>query len=359
MHGGADLLHGRFLAALRRRTVCDSLTLKERHMRISRRSFLGTTAFGALAANRAAGAEIGKNGALPTRTLGRTGARVSILAMGGGSRFLMYKEEDKALEALNRAFDLGITYMDTAYGYGNGLSEERVGKVMKVRRKKDGIFLATKINKRPGDEAMRIIEGSLKRLQTDQVDLIHIHSLRDEEDLRAIEDKDGVLNRLLKLRDQRVTRFIGITSHTDPTVLATALERHDFDCTQMALNAALAGMKDGHHGMEINEAMKTSFETVALPVAVRKNMGIIAMKVFAQEGLVGEAPPEKLLYYSLSLPVTLAVAGMPTLDFIEHNVVLARGFKELGKSEMQELSTRLAAKHKLALDRRFANHVDA
>jgi hypothetical protein len=130
---------------------CDSLTLKERHMRISRRRFLGTTAFGTLAANAALGAEIGKTGALPKRTLGRTGARVSILAMGGGSRFLMYKEEDKALEALNRAFDLGITYMDTAYGYGNGVSEERVGKVMAVRRKKDGIFLATKINKRPPD----------------------------------------------------------------------------------------------------------------------------------------------------------------------------------------------------------------
>ncbi|MBZ5593358.1 MAG: aldo/keto reductase [Acidobacteriia bacterium] len=328
-------------------------------MRISRRSFLGTTALGSLAVNAAVGAEVGKNGALPTRVLGRTGARVSILAMGGGSRFLMYKEEDKALEALNRAFDLGITYMDTAYGYGDGVSEARVGKVMAVRRKKDGIFLATKINKRPGDEAMRIIEGSLKRLETDQVDLIHIHSLTDEEDLRAIEAPDGVLSRLLKLREQKVTRFIGITSHSDPKVLATALERHDFDCTQMALNAAQTGMQDGHHGMEINEAMKTSFETVALPVAVRKNMGIIAMKVHAQEGLTGQAPAEKLLYYSLSLPVSLAVVGMPTLDFIEQNVHLAKAFKPLPKSEMQELSTRLAAKHKRALDQRFANHVDA
>jgi aryl-alcohol dehydrogenase-like predicted oxidoreductase len=328
-------------------------------MRISRRRFLGTTALGTLAAGEAISAESGMNGELPKRTLGRTGARVSILAMGGGSRFLMYKEEDKALEALNRAFDLGITYMDTAYGYGNGVSETRVGRVMAVRRKKDGIFLATKINKRPGDEAMRIIEGSLKRLQTDQVDLIHIHSLTNEDDLRAIEAPDGVLNRLLKLRDQKVTRFIGITSHTDPTVLAAALERHDFDCTQMALNAALAGMKDGNQGMEINEAMKTSFETVALPVAVRKNLGIIAMKVHAQEGLSNQAPAEKLLYYSLSLPVSLAVVGMPTLDFIEQNVHLAKLFKPLAKSEMQELSARLAAKHKMALDRRFANHVDA
>jgi uncharacterized protein len=328
-------------------------------MRISRRRFLGTTALGGIAANHTFGAEIGKTGELPKRTLGRTGARVSILAMGGGSRFLMYKDEDRALEALNRAFDLGITYMDTAFGYGNGLSETRVGKVMSVRRKKDGIFLATKIEARNGDEAMRTIEGSLKRLQTAQIDLIHIHSLEDEADLAQIEAKGNILDRLLKLRDEKVTRFVGITCHNDPTVLATALERHDFDCTQMALNAALVGMKGGHHGMEINEAMKTSFETVALPVAVRKKMGVIAMKIYAQEGLVGQAPPEKLLYYSLSLPVSLAVAGMPTLDFIEQNVATARAFKPLAKSEMQELSGRLAAKNKLALDRRFANHVDA
>jgi hypothetical protein len=313
---------------------------------------------GTLAANAVIGAEIGKAGTLPKRTLGRTGAQVSILAMGGGSRFLMYKEEDKALEALNRAFDLGITYMDTAYGYGNGQSEERVGKVMAVRRKRDGIFLATKINKRPGDEAMRIIEGSLKRLQTDHLDLIHIHALEGEDDLKQIEAKGNILDRLLKLRDEKVTRFIGITSHNDPTVLAAALDRHDFDCTQMALNAAMVGMKEGH-GMEINEAMKTSFETVALPVANRKKMGVIAMKVFAQEGLVGQAPAEKLLYYSLSLPVSLAVAGMPTLDFLEQNVALARAFKPLPKAEMRELSGRLAAKNKMALDRRFANHVDA
>jgi uncharacterized protein len=328
-------------------------------MRISRRRFLGTTALGGMAANAAMGAEVGKNGALPTRPLGRTGAHVSILAMGGGSRFLMYKEEDKALEALNRAFDLGITYMDTAFGYGNGLSETRVGKVMAVRRKKDGIFLATKIEARKGDEAARIIEGSLKRLQTDQIDLIHIHSLEDEADLAQIEAPDGILNRLRKLRDEKVARFIGITCHNDPTVLAKALERHDFDCTQMALNAALAGMKGGHSGMEINEAMKTSFETVALPVAVRKKMGIIAMKIHAQEGLTREAPPEKLLYYSLSLPVSLAVVGMPTIDFIEQNVQLAKAFKPLPKSEMQGLSGRLAPKHKMALDRRFANHRDA
>jgi len=147
-------------------------------MKISRRDFLGTAAITGATA-------LAATDAIPTRVLGRTGARVSILAMGGGSRFLMYPDEDKALEALNRAFDLGITYMDTAYSYGNGRSEERIGKVMQTRRK--GLFLATKIEARKGDEAQRILEGSLKRLHTDHLDLIHVHSLTDENDLAAVE----------------------------------------------------------------------------------------------------------------------------------------------------------------------------
>jgi aryl-alcohol dehydrogenase-like predicted oxidoreductase len=321
-------------------------------MKISRRDFLGTAALAGVAGSVAADA------AMPARVLGKTGARVSILAMGGGSRFLMYKDEDKALEALNRAFDLGITYMDTAYSYGNGLSEERVGKVLKTRRK--GIFLATKIEARNGDEARRILEGSLKRLQTDRIDLIHVHSLTDEDDLKKIEAPDGVLNTLRKMRDQKMTRFIGITSHTDPAVLKTALERHDFDCTQMALNAAKVGMASWSKNMVPNQMLKTSFEDLALPVARRKKMGVIAMKIFAQESLVGQAPAEKLLYYPLSLPgVTLAVAGMPKFDFIEQNVALAKAFKPLPPAEMKQISTELAARNKSALDRFFSNHVDA
>jgi uncharacterized protein len=325
-------------------------------MTLTRRRFLKGTGAG-VAVGAALRAEARPApGRLPTRVLGKTGVRVSILAMGGGSRFLMYKEEDKALEALNRAFDLGITYMDTAFGYGNGLSEERVGKVLKHRRK--GIFLATKINKRKGDEAMKILEGSLKRLQTDQIDLIHLHDLKGADDLAAAEAPDGVLAVLRKLRDQKVTRFIGVTSHTDPTVLKTALERHDFDCTQMALNAALVGMKGSPKGMIPNPDMTSSFETVALPVARAKKLGIIAMKIFGQEALVGAAPTEKLLYYSLSLPVTTAVVGTPKLEQLEEDVQLARAFKPLPRAQMRSLSKELSAKYKLALDQKLHHHHD-
>ena len=321
-------------------------------MSITRRRFLETTAL----AGATAACQTG-HGKLPSRELGKTGARVSILAMGGGSRFLMYQEEDKALEALERAFGLGITYMDTAYNYGNGVSEERVGKALEGRRK--DIFLATKIGARDGDEARRILEDSLKRLRTDQIDLIHIHSLTGEEDLAKIEAPDGVLKTLYKLRDEKMTRFIGVTSHTDPGVLAQALDRHDFDCTQMALNAALVGMSSGRGKMVINPDMKPSFESIALPVATRKNMGVVAMKVYAQEDLIGQAPLDKLLAYSLSLPVATAVVGMPQLEFIEENVTMAQAFRPLDGAEMKSLAEELSNRNKAALDRRFSRHTDA
>src|ERR1019366_7694497 len=291
-------------------------------MSISRREFLGTAAVAGLAAGPLA-ADSG-NSTLPTRVLGKTGERVSILAFGGGSRYLMYKAEDQALAAITRALDLGVTYIDSADDYGSGhLSEQRIGKAIKGRR--NGIFLVSKVTPRSGDEAKRAMELSLKALDVDHLDLLHIHQLADEDDLAQVEAKGNVLDQLLKFRDQKMTRFIGITSHANPATLKTALERHDFDCTQMALNAGQVAMMNGTGGMVPNKAMKLSFETTALPVAVRKKMGVLGMKVFAQEALVGQATPRELLYYTLSLPVTAAVVGMPKLrDFLARHLSYPR-----------------------------------
>jgi uncharacterized protein len=324
-------------------------------MAISRREFFESAALASLAAHAAMGAEVDKKSGMPTRILGKTGARISILAFGCGSRFLSYKDDDLAVAALNRALDQGITYVDTAYGYGNGKSESRVGKVMATRRNE--VFLTTKIDKRSYDEAMTVLEGSLKRLQTDHLDLIHIHSLTDEDDLKSAEN--GSLKAIMKLKEQKVTRFIGITSHTDPAVLKMALERNEFDVTQMALNAARAGMTSGRPNMVMNEALTTAFETTALPVANKKKMGVIAMKVFAQEGLAGKAPDEKLIRYALSLPVSACVVGMPDPKFIDRNIEIAKAYKPLSHSEMMEMSDKLALAHKASLDQFFASHIDA
>lgn len=332
------------------------------NQRFSRRDFLGATvlAGGASAGSLSAADELPKS--IPTRVLGKTGAKVTIIGMGCGSRFLSYGDEDNALKALNLAIDSGIGYLDSAYGYNRGQSETWVGKVMKTRRKE--VFLATKIEPRNGDEAMKSLDSVLKRLQTDQIDLISIHSLSDENDLAQIEAKDGILNTLYKLRDQKVIRFVGITSHTDPVVLKTALERHDFDCTQMALNAAQQGMRGiGGGNQALNPAIKTSFELVALPVAVKKNLGIIGMKVYAQEALLAPGPKQKdpatLFRYTLSLPIATAIVGMPMHEHIHQNVLWAKAFKPLSSSEMKDYAHETAEQYKASIDLKFADHVDA
>ncbi len=285
----------------------------------------------------------GATGTLPHRVLGRTGARVSILAFGCGSRFLMYRDEDQALQALNHAIDLGIDYLDTAYAYGDGKSETRVGKVMAQRRKE--VFLATKIPDRSRDEFMRRLEGSLKRLQTDRLDLVHLHSLRHADDLARLEAPDGALRCLLEAREQNMTRFVGMTSHTDGEVLAQAIERHDLNCVQMALNASRNGR----------------FEELALPAARRKNLGIIAMKVTGQELLLGseagKSTIDSLLRYSMSLPVTTAVIGMPQVGFIEQNTGIARNFSPLSSEEMDHLRESLAPS-RAPLEKKLVGHVD-
>jgi uncharacterized protein len=312
---------------------------------ISRREFIeqvGVTGTSLMLLKNVAGALPASN-ILPTRPLGRTGAKVSILAFGCGSRFLMYKDEESATAILNRAIDLGITYLDTAYLYGDGESETRVGKVMASRRK--DVWLATKIPDRTRDGFLRRLEASLKRLQTDHVDLVHIHSLGHADDLEKIEAPDGALKGLMEAREQKMARFAGMTSHTDGDTMAKAIERHDLDCVQMALNASRNGR----------------FEELALPAANAKNLGVIAMKVTGQEFLVGDgagkADMKSLLRYSMSLPVTTAVVGMPHPEMLAGNVETARSFSPLNDEEKDRLRKQLNPSRE-GLEKKLVGHLD-
>ncbi|HEV2991953.1 MAG TPA: aldo/keto reductase [Candidatus Angelobacter sp.] len=285
---------------------------------------------------------VGPN-SLPSRTLGRTAAQVSILAFGCGSRFLMYEDEEKAEQVLNHAIDQGITYLDTAYSYGDGKSETRVGKLMTARRK--DVWLATKIPDRTRDAFLRRLDASLKRLQVSQVDLVHIHGLANAEDLAAIEAPNGAMEGLLEAREQKMARFIGITSHTSGEVMVQAIEHNDLDCVQMALNASRNGR----------------FEELALPAAKKKNLGIIAMKVTGQEFLLGtgagKTTVDALLHYSLSLPVSTAVVGMPKAEMLDHNIAVARNFSTLNDLEMQQLREMLNPSRS-DLEKRLVGHLD-
>lgn len=322
-------------------------------MSISRRSFIETAA---LSAWTAQATETDPKTGMPTRVLGRTGQKVSLLAFGSGSRWLMYGSPDKGIPAMERALEAGVTYIDTAQSYGDGQSETWIGQMLKGRKK--DFFLATKTPARTADDTMRQYEASLKRLGLAQVDLLHIHSLGEEDDLAKIEAKGGVLEALYKLREQKAVRFIGITCHQNPAVLKLALERHDFDSTQMALNVARMG--NAKPSDKPGEGMTglSGFEAIALPVVQRKKMGVTAMKVFAQEKLLGKAPIEAMLRYSMSLPVCAAVVGMPKMEHVEANLQIAKSFRQMSRAEMESLSDSVATKWKASIDRYFCDHVD-
>jgi aryl-alcohol dehydrogenase-like predicted oxidoreductase len=312
---------------------------------LTRREFLETAALGA-AVTSLIPATASAAAPLPKRRFGRSNLQVSILAFGCGSRFLMYPDEQVAVGVLSNAIDQGITYVDTAVGYGNGESERRVGLLMKTRR--NDVVLATKIpeSARDRDSALRVVEASFKRLQTDHLDVLHVHSLTDEADLARIQSPTGVLKALHELRDQKVTRCIGMTSHTDGRVMARAIAESDLDCVQMAMNPARAN----------------HFEELALPQAVKKDLGIVCMKVTAQEQLVGSGPGraaiEPLLRYALSLPVSAAVVGMPKPEFISENIALARAFQPLTPEEQEKVRQQVAPAQ-AAVAAYFGDHADA
>jgi len=317
---------------------------------INRREFLESTTVG-IATITASGsltleglrADVKSKDSIPRRPLGKTGVKVSQLAFGGGSRFMMYEKDEDALEVLNWVIDNGINYLDTAHVYGDGESERRYGMVMKDRRNE--VFLVTKLPSREREEFLRQFELSLKRLQTDHIDLLHLHSLGKMDDVDKIGQAGGVYEALVKLKEQKATRFIGFTSHTDGSAAKAAIERYDFDCCMMQLNASKAG----------------GFEDLALPAALKKNMGIVAMKATAQEKLLGDgagkATVEELLRYSMSLPVAAVNLGMPRFDWVKQNVELARTFKSLTPQEIKAVQEKTAPS-RASLENFFAKHTD-
>jgi uncharacterized protein len=312
-------------------------------MRWSRREFLKTTTaavvLGATEKAMAAAAS-----SLPKRRLGKTGEMISCIGFGSGSRFCSIENEDAAQALLEKAFDFGINYFDTAGSYTRRpierLSEKRLGEFSKQRRKE--IFLATKIDPRDRDGALRSVETSLKYLQSDYVDLIQIHSLNNLDDLERIGRPDGVLAAILELKKQKVVRFIGITGHNDGAAMAEALRRHDFDTVLMSLNAAQSANPVAQRKMEPIPA----FEQSALPVALQKNVGILSMKVMGQGMLVGSgagrASPAELLQFNLSQPVASVIIGCEQLAPLEQNVQAALNFTPMSEGGKQKLQEKVA-----------------
>jgi uncharacterized protein len=314
--------------------------------RWSRREFLKTTTAAMVlgAAEKALGATAPQVELLPKRRLGKTGEMVSCIGFGSGTRFCSIQDEDAAQALLERAFNLGINYFDTAGSYTRRplerLSEKRLGEFSKKRRK--DIFLATKIDPRDRDGELRSVEISLKFLQTDYLDLIQIHSLSDLNDLDRIGGANGVLAAIQQLRDQQTSRFIGITGHNDGAAMTEALRRHDFDTILIALNAAQSANPVAVRKM----VAIPSFEQSTLPLALQKNMGILSMKVMGQGMLVGNgagrASPSELLQFNLSQPVACVVIGCEQMARLEENVQATLDFTPISESGKQKLQEKVA-----------------
>ena len=301
--------------------------------RISRRHFLGLgagTAASVLAARslRAQAPPLEARAALlPTRELGTTGARVTIFGLGGASSQtpLSNGPHEEAVKIVQRALDLGVNYFDSATTYGDGKSETALGEVAKTRRKE--MFLATKSDARDYDGAMRELELSLKRLQTDHLDLWQQHRASlDERDSQPFFATNGAHKALQKARDEKIVRFVGVTGHHRSQVLADWLKRFDFDTLLASVNAADVHQDD-------------SFIKNLLPVAQERKVGVIAMKVPAYGRLLNRDSGVgigELMHYSLSQPnVATCIIACDSLAMLEENVAAARAIAAPMSQEVQ------------------------
>ena len=301
---------------------------------------------------------------MPTRNLGKTGYKVGIFSLGGQAALERSSNEAIAVPIIEKALDLGVNYIDTSsiYGGPDRWSEQYVGKVMKHRRSE--AFLATKTKERTRDDSMRMIETSLKLLQTDHVDLWQLHDIGTMTDINEIFAKGGAMEALLEARDQKIVRYLGITGHYRPDALIEAIHRHSFDTILMAVNAA-----DPHH---------YSFSEQLLPLAVEKQMGIIGMKVPARGRLLSSWTPPPIeqqkhswegmaiqattggtldmrqaMYYSLSLPVSTVIIGCDSIPQLEENVQLARDFTPFSQQQLAALTEKAEPVSKQSLFFRF------
>ena len=303
--------------------------------------------------------------AMPTRNLGKTGYKVGIFSLGGQAALERPNNFDVAVPIIERALDLGVNYFDTSsiYGGPERWSEQYYGRVMKTRRQE--AFLATKTKERTREGSLRMIEKSLKLLNTDHVDLWQLHDVGLPEDVEAIFAKGGAMEALLEMQDQKVVRYLGVTGHYRPEALMEAIHRHSFDTILMALNAA-----DSHIH---------SFTAELLPLAVEKQMGIIGMKVPARGRLLSSWTPPPLeqqehswegsaiatrsgvismreaMQFTLTHPVSTVIIGCDNVAQLEENVQIAREFTPLSGAQMATINELAAPVAKQSLFFRFTD----
>jgi aryl-alcohol dehydrogenase-like predicted oxidoreductase len=266
---------------------------------------------------------------IPRRRLGRTGEQVTIFGLGGEGVLRTYGRHAEAAAVIQRALDQGVNYYDSAPAYAGCL--DYLGEALGDRR--SDVFLASKTHERSRDGSLRLLDDTLKRLRTDWLDVWQLHDLRTQADLDRIFAPGGALEALLEARADGRVRYLGVTGHHDPATLLEAMRRFEFDTLLVALNAA-----DRH---------RLPFIDTVLPEAVKRDMGVIAMKVYAHGALVQWGRPilsaDEALCYALSLAgVGTAILGCSTPGEVDDNARIARAFAPFDEQTMQELEQRTA-----------------
>jgi uncharacterized protein len=267
---------------------------------------------------------------VPTRVLGRTGERVSILALGGwhiGS----LKDEAESIRIMHTAIDEGLTFFDNCWDYHDGHAEEVMGKALATDGRRKKVFLMTKNCERDYAGSMKDLEDSLRRLKTDYLDLWQFHEMVYDNDPDWVFEKGGI-KAALEARKAGKVRFIGFTGHKDPQIHLKMLGKpHDWDAAQMPIN--------------VMDSYFRSFQKEVAPVCLKKKVGVIGMKglgggegrFLKEVGLTAE----ECFRYCLNQPVTSQVVGITTMDQLKADLALARNFKPMSPAEVQTLLSRV------------------
>jgi predicted aldo/keto reductase-like oxidoreductase len=312
---------------------------------IKRRSFLklaGSTAAMVFAMSRSvrtadSSVQGGSPGDIPRRLLGGTGVQVSIVGLGGHHLGRAMVEESESIRIVRTALDSGVNFLDNSWDYNDGASEVRVGKALRDGYREKA-FLMTKIDGRDKASASRQIDESLRRLQTDRIDLIQFHEVIRMNDPDRIFASRGAIEAMLDAKKSGKLRFIGFTGHKSPQIhlhmLATA-DQHgfSFDTVQMPLN-----VMDAHFD---------SFETLVLPVLTKRHIGVLAMKTMGDANFLrsGVVTPVDCLHYSMNLPTSVVITGCDSMRILEQALDAARTFRPMSGPEREAL---LAKTEKIA-----------
>jgi uncharacterized protein len=301
---------------------------------ISRRGFLGFAAGSILLAQvgQQAPAAESKNG-IPYRTLGRTREKVSLIGLGG---YHLGKQADpqESIGIIRTGLDEGVNFLDNCWDYNGGQSEIRMGNALRDGYRQKA-FLMSKIDGRSKAAATSQIEESLRRLQTDRIDLLQFHEVIRDNDPDRIFAEGGAMEAVLQAQKAGKIRFIGFTGHKSPDIhlkmLATAAKHgFTFDTVQMPLN-----VMDAHFN---------SFEKRVLPVLLKNDIGVLGMKPMGDHVILESktATPVECLHYAMNLPTSVVITGCDSVSILQQALRAARSFKPLGSSEVAALLAKTA-----------------